>query len=106
MDLFVDYKEKERKGSTCKTLRPLPVFVKCESTLEEQDREYFRKADLSDIEHQHNEKVFDETMAIMFPEERMKDKFYRDKDLETAIKFWIHSVCSPFDKTNSPCLRN
>ena len=47
----------------------------------EQDRRYVRKApsDLTEEERQYNENLFDETLALLFPEEKMRDKFYRDK---------------------------
>ena len=31
-------------------------------------------------------------MVLLFPEERMKDRFFRDKDKEMAIRTWILSV--------------
>ena len=37
-----------------------------------------------------------ETMTIQFPEERMKDMFYRDKDKEMAVRNWILSVSGTF----------
>jgi len=83
-------KEKERKGSTCKTIRPLPVFVKVES--QDLNKEYIKKIELSDLEREHNEKLFEDTMTTQFPEERMNDMFYRDKDKEMAIRSWILSI--------------
>ena len=87
-------RERGRKGSTCKTLRPLPTFVKVESqgSTEAQDRLYFKKEILTDEEVDHNEKLFEDTMVLLFPEERMKDRFFRDKDKEMAIRTWILSV--------------
>ena len=38
-----------------------------------------RKHQLTEEEVEYNEKVFEETMAVLFPEEKMRDKFYRDK---------------------------
>ena len=81
----------ERKGSTCKTLRPLPTFVKVDSqtSWEGLERLYIKKEDLKDEDIQHNEKLYDDTMASLFPEDSMKDRFFRDKDKENAIRTWI-----------------
>ena len=80
-----DGRDKERKGSTCKQLRPLPTFLKVDSqsSVELADRTYVRKAkaDLTMEEQEYNEKLCEETLAIIFPEDKMKDKFYRDKVL-------------------------
>ena len=84
--------ERERKGSTCKTLRPLPTFVKVESQSSSgdgQDRLYIKKDDLSQEEKEWNKKLMEETMTELFPAEKMKDKFYRDKEKESAIRSWI-----------------
>lgn len=84
--------ERERKGSTCKTLRPLPTFVKVESQSSSgdgQDRLYIKKDDLSQEEEEWNKKLMEETMTELFPAEKMKDKFYRDKEKESAIRSWI-----------------
>lgn len=78
-----DGRDKERKGSTCKQLRPLPTFVKVESqsSVELAERTYVRKnaAELTVEEKDYNEKLYEETLATIFPEDKMKDKFYRDK---------------------------
>ena len=74
-----DAREKGRKGSTCKQLRPLPTFVKSQSSLDLAEKTYVRKKELSEEEVECNEKLFEETMAVLFPEEKMRDKFYRDK---------------------------
>ena len=72
-------RDKGRKGSTCKQLRPLPTFVKSQSSLDLTEKTYVRKQELSEEEAEYNEKLYEETMAVLFPEEKMRDKFYRDK---------------------------
>ena len=59
-------------------------------------RSYVRKemTALSEEEKEHNERLYEETMAVLFPEESMKDRFYRDKDKENAARVWILSVRS------------
>ena len=47
---------------------------------------------LSEEEREHNERLYEETMAVLFPEDSMKDRFYRDKDKENAARVWILSV--------------
>ena len=47
---------------------------------------------LSEEEKEHNERLYEETMSLLFPEESMKDRFYRDKDKENAARVWILSV--------------
>ena len=49
-------------------------------------------AALSEGEAEHNERLYEETMGLLFPEESMKDRFYRDKDKENAARLWILSV--------------
>ena len=49
-------------------------------------------AALSQEEAEHNERLFEDTMTLLFPEESMKDRFYRDKDKENAARVWILSV--------------
>ena len=49
---------------------------------------------LSEEEAEHNERLYEETMAVLFPEDSMKDRFYRDKDKENAARVWILSVRS------------
>jgi len=85
-------RDKGRKGSTCKQLRPLPTFVKSQSSLDLAEKTYVRKHQLTEEEVEYNEKVFEETMAVLFPEEKMRDKFYRDKDKEAAARAWILTV--------------
>jgi len=91
-----DGRDKERKGSTCKQLRPLPTFLKVDSqsSVELAERTYVRKtaADLTMEEQEYNEKVCEETLAIIFPEDKMKDKFYRDKEKEAAVRAWILTI--------------
>jgi len=93
----------ERKGSTCKTLRPLPTFVKVDSqtSWEGLERLYIKKEDLKDEDIQHNEKLYDDTMASLFPEDSMKDRFFRDKDKENAIRTWILQYLEEKDEENS-----
>ena len=59
-------------------------------------RTYVRKemTALSEEEKEHNERLYEETMAVLFPEDSMKDRFYRDKDKENAARVWILSVSS------------
>ena len=59
-------------------------------------RSYVRKelVALSEEEKEHNERLYEETMSLLFPEESMKDRFYRDKDKENAARVWILSVSS------------
>ena len=38
-----------------------------------------RKHELTEEEVEYNEKLYEETLAVLFPEEKMRDKFYRDK---------------------------
>ena len=59
-------------------------------------RSYVRKemVALSEEEKEHNERLYEETMAVLFPEDSMKDRFYRDKDKENAARVWILSVRS------------
>ena len=38
-----------------------------------------RKQELTEEEVEYNEKLYEETLAVLFPEEKMRDKFYRDK---------------------------
>ena len=47
---------------------------------------------LSEEEAEHNERLYEETMTLLFPEDSMKDRFYRDKDKENAARVWILSV--------------
>ena len=79
-------RDKERKGSTCKQLRPLPTFVKVESqsSVELAERTYVRKnaAELTVEEKDYNDKLYEETLATIFPEDKMSDKFYRDKVIQ------------------------
>ena len=100
-------RDKGRKGSTCKQLRPLPTFVKSQSSLDLTEKTYVRKHELSEEEVEYNEKLYEETLAVLFPEEKMRDKFYRDKvrlrlsqrflknnfqDKEAAARAWILTV--------------
>ena len=78
-------RDKGRKGSTCKQLRPLPTFVKSQSSLDLTEKTYVRKQELSQEEVECNEKLFEETMAVLFPEEKMREKFYRDKVSEASL---------------------
>ena len=57
-------------------------------------RSYVRKelVTLSEEEKEHNERLHEETMSLLFPEDSMKDRFYRDKDKENAARVWILSV--------------
>ena len=70
------------------------VDVWSQSSGEGGDRSYVRKevAALSQEEAEHNERLFGDTMTLLFPEESMKDRFYRDKDKENAARVWILSV--------------
>ena len=88
-----------------------------------------RKEELTEEEVEYNEKLYEETLAVLFPEEKMRDKFYRDKvrfhlfygsprflqnnfqDKEAAARAWILTVrrkrggaCSVF--TVSLCFRS
>merc|ERR1712038_12053 len=56
---------------------------------------------LTDEEVGHNEKLFEDTMVLLFPEERMKDRFFRDKDKEMAIRTWILSIIEDKDEESS-----
>ena len=51
-----------------------------------------RKQELTEEEVEYNEKLFEETLTVLFPEEKMRDKFYRDKDKEAAARAWILAV--------------
>ena len=51
-----------------------------------------RKQELTEEEVEYNEKLYEETLAVLFPEEKMRDKFYRDKDKEAAARAWILAV--------------
>ena len=99
--------ERERKGSTCKTLRPLPTFVKVESqsSTDGQERCYVRKEDRSKEEEEWNNKMMEDVMMELFPEEKMKDKFYRDKDKETAIRSWILQLLEDKEDENNKTKR-
>ena len=44
---------------------------------------------MSKEEEEWNNKLMEDAMMELFPEDKMKDKFYRDKDKETAIRSWI-----------------
>ena len=57
-------------------------------------RSYVRKelVTLSEEEKEHNERLHEETMSLLFPDDSMKDRFYRDKDKENAARVWILSV--------------
>ena len=57
-------------------------------------RSYVRKelVAISEEEKDHNERLHEETMSLLFPEDSMKDRFYRDKDKENAARVWILSV--------------
>eukprot|EP00092_Neocalanus_flemingeri_P006818 GFUD01007362.1.p1 GENE.GFUD01007362.1~~GFUD01007362.1.p1 ORF type:complete len:318 (+),score=85.68 GFUD01007362.1:58-1011(+) len=86
--------EQTRKGSTCKQIRPLPTFVKAEiQNLDNgTNKMYIKKENLTDRELEHNRTLFEETMGTKFPDEDMKDKQFRDKDKEYAVKVWILKV--------------
>ena len=78
------------------------LFVRFESQSSSEEggtRSYVRKelAALSEEEAEHNERLYEETMSLLFPEESMKDRFYRDKDKENAARLWILSVSSDGD---------
>ena len=53
--------------------------MESQPSIEQTDKTYIRKAELSEEEMEYNEKLFEETLTILFPEDKMKDKFFRDK---------------------------
>ena len=84
----------------------MPTFVKVDSqtSWEGLEKVYIKKDDLTDEDIQHNEKLYDETMTTLFPEDSMKDRFYRDKDKEHAIRTWILQATNIFLETTSELL--
>lgn len=87
-----------RKSSVCpQPLLPQATLLRFESQSSSEEggaRSYVRKelAALSEEEAEHNERLYEETMSLLFPEESMKDRFYRDKDKENAARLWILSI--------------
>lgn len=75
--------------------------MESQGSTEAQERLYFKKEILTDEEVDHNEKLFEDTMVLLFPEERMKDRFFRDKDKEMAIRTWILSIIEDKDEESS-----
>ena len=78
--------------------------VDSQTSWEGLEKIYIKKDDLTDEDIQHNEKLYDETMTTLFPEDSMKDRFYRDKDKEHAIRTWILQAINIFLETISELL--
>ena len=98
--------ERTRRGSACRPLRPLPTFLRPDQGGEpgHASRRYIHKVgavvdrvaplspsqtELGPEERRHNEDLYSDTMAALFPPGCMADKQFRDKDKDSAIKSWI-----------------
>ena len=58
--------------------------MESQSSVELAERTYVRKnaAELTVEEKDYNDKLYEETLATIFPEDKMSDKFYRDKVIQ------------------------
>jgi len=103
LKIKVESTERKRRGSTCKQIRPLPTFVKVDSlSCDNGDTKiYFKKDELTEEELEYNRILFEETLATEFPEEDMKDKHFRDKEKDSALKVWILDVLDENEDNNN-----